>query len=175
MYKTLPAGDPGPATKEEEGMKKVLMAMVAVALVAMAGSAMAADSASVTVSASIAGNCRFSTNTGTVSFGTLDPEAGGNVSGTVTQPVFWCTRGTAYTIGDDVGLHETGSTYRMVHATSATDFIPYTFAYTATGTGAGAGIANRITMNIAAQVLDADYINALAGSYSDTVTLTISP
>lgn len=156
-------------------MKKIRMAVVAVALVAMAGSAMAVDTATVTVSASVLGNCRFSTNTGTVSFGTLDPAAGGNVNGTVTQPVFWCTRGTSFTIGDDVGLHESGSTYRMQHATSTTDFIPYTFTYTGSGTGAGAGAANRITMDIAAQVLGLDYINALAGSYSDTVTLTINP
>jgi hypothetical protein len=56
---------------------------------------------------------------------------------------------------------------------ATSNYIPYSFAYTTTGTGAGA--STTVNMDIASQVLGADYINAAAGAYSDTVTLTINP
>ena len=151
-------------------MKKVLMAMVAVAVVAMAGSVMA-DTATVAVSATVVGTCKFTAG-GSIPFGNLDPSVGSDQTPTVTQPTFWCTKGAIYTITDDNGLNESGSTHRMVHASLA-EYIPYSFTYTAGGTGAGP--ANVITMNIASTVLGADYVNASAGSYTDTVTLTIAP
>ncbi|HEX9191762.1 MAG TPA: spore coat protein U domain-containing protein [Candidatus Deferrimicrobiaceae bacterium] len=151
-------------------MKKVLMAVIAAALVAMAGSAMA-DTTTVAVSATVTGTCRF-LSTGTISFA-LDPSSGGVANGTVGQPTFWCTRGTNFTITDDDGLWESGTTHRMRHATVTTEYIPYSFTYTSTGTGGGRGTT--VTMDIASQVLNADFINALAGSYADTVTLTITP
>jgi spore coat protein U-like protein len=170
IYKTTPAGEPGPAPKEEEGMKKVLMAVVAVAVVAMAGNAMAGGSATVAVSATVAGNCKFLSN-GTVTF-TLDPSSTGNASGVVVQPTFWCTKGTSYAITDDKGLNESGTTYQMKNTASA-ELIPYSFSYTSTGTGGGRGAT--LTMDISALVANANFINASAGDYADTVTLTINP
>lgn len=151
-------------------MKKVLMAVVAVALVAMAGSAMA-DTTTVAVSATVTGTCRF-LSTGTITF-SLDPASGGAANGTMGQPTFWCTRGTNFSISDDDGLYESGTTHRMRHATVSTEHIPYSFTYTATGAGEGRGTT--ITMDIASQVANADFINALAGNYADTVLLTITP
>jgi spore coat protein U-like protein len=155
-------------------MKKYILAVAVLMLVvAMTGTAMAAGSQTVGVSATVLGVCQFLTG-GTVAFGTLDPSIGGNINGTVTQPTFWCTRGTSYTITDDSGLHElVAGSPRMVSGTSPTDFIPYSFTYTATGTGSGRGTP--INMNIASTVVAADYLNALAGAYADTVTLTINP
>ena len=162
----------GPAPKEEEGMKKVLMAVIAVALVAMAGTAMAAPpfDTTVSVNATVTGNCRFLTG-GSLAF-TLDPALGGLASGTVTQPTFWCTRGTIYTIVDDDGLNASGGTHRMQLGATG-EFIPYTFTYLAGGTGQGRNTT--LTMDIASTIAEADYINATAGIYSDTVTLTINP
>lgn len=137
----------------------------------LAGVVIAADSATVAVSGTVVGTCKFNGG-GSVSF-TLDPSVGGVATGTVTQPTFWCTRGSTYTITDDKGLHENGSIFRMQHGTTLTEFIPYTFTYTAGGTGSGKSTA--ITMNIASTVAQADYIDALVGSYADTVTLTIAP
>ncbi len=152
-------------------MKKLALVVVVTAVVALAGAAMAADTASVSVSATVAGVCKFQAGAKTVTF-TLDPSVGGNVSGVVSQPTFWCTKGASYTITDDKGLNGGGTTYKMKHAT-LTDTIPYTFTYTAAGTGTGASAP--ITMNIAGQVLAADYLNVSAGSYGDTVTLSINP
>jgi spore coat protein U-like protein len=152
-------------------MKKVLMAVIAVALVAMAGAAMAADTTTVTVSATVVGTCKFTAG-GSIPFGNLDPSVGTDQTPTVTQPTFWCTKGASYTITDDDGVHESGTTHRMMHD-SLPEYIPYSFTYLATGTGAGP--ASIISMNIASTVLGADYANASAGSYTDTVTLTINP
>lgn len=152
-------------------MKKGLVPAMALGLVLALGTALwAGDNATVSVSATVVGTCKF-TSGGSVSF-TLDPSTGGDVSGTIVQPKFWCTKGASYTISDDDGLYESGTTHRMKH-TSLDEYIPYTFSYTATGTGSGP--SNPITLDISSKVVPADYLNAPAGSYSDTVTLTITP
>lgn len=144
--------------------------LLAIALgMGLAATAMA-DTASVSVSATVTGVCKFSTATGSVSF-TLDPSSAGNATGTVTQPVFWCTKGTTYSITDNGGVNN--SSGPRMKGPGATDFIPYSFTYT--GSGTGAGKSSTVTMNIASSVVNSDFINATAGSYSDTMTLTIAP
>jgi len=153
-------------------MKKRLVLTVVLGLVlGLAGVVRAGDTATVAVSANVVGTCKFLTG-GSVAFGDLDPSAGTDVNGTVVQPTFWCTKGSTYTITDDNGLNESGTTHQMKHATLA-DTIPYTFMYTAGGTGSGRN--STVTMNIASSVVGADYINVSAGGYADTVTLTIAP
>ena len=140
---------------------------------AICNTALAADTATVTVSANVVGTCKFNSG-GSVSF-TLDPTSASNATGTVTQPAFWCTKGASYSITDDKGIHEAvagTAPRRMVHAT-LTEYIPYTFAYTAAGTGNGK--TSPITLDISASVVNSDFVNASAGSYSDTVTLSITP
>ncbi|MGB9629262.1 MAG: spore coat protein U domain-containing protein [Thermodesulfobacteriota bacterium] len=152
-------------------MKKIFCLTLVLGLVLLfTRVGLAGDTATVTVSATVVGTCNFKTG-GTISF-TLDPSVGGNVNGSVSQPTFWCTKGASYTISDDDGLHKSGTTHQMKHATLE-EFIPYSFTYTTTGTGQGKGTT--LTMDISSLVKEADYINASAGSYSDTVTLTITP
>lgn len=151
-------------------MKKFLMAAIAVAAVAMAGTAVAADTTTVGVTATVAGNCKFLSG-GSIAYA-LDPATGGNATGTVTQPTFWCTKASTYTITDPGGQYDSGGSKRMKHA-MLNEFIPYTFTFTATGTGAGKGTT--LNMDLASTVAEADYINASAGNYSDSVTLTINP
>lgn len=142
-----------------------------IATAAFAAGALAAGSATVSVGASVVGVCKYSTATGSVSF-TLNPSVGGAVGGSYSQPTFWCTKGTSYSITDDDGANKSGTTHRMKHAT-LTEYIPYTFSYTASGTGTGK--STPITMDIAASVAEADYIDKSEGSYADTVTLSITP
>jgi len=152
-------------------MKKAIVILAAMAILFVSvTAAVAADTANVAVNATVVGACKFNSG-GTIDF-TLDPSIGGDVNGAVTQPQFWCTKNASYTITDDNGLNDSGTTYQMKHASLA-DVIPYSFVYTATGTGSGPGTP--ITMNITSTVLSADYLNVAAGSYSDTVTLTINP
>lgn len=154
-------------------MKHLLLviSIMAISIMALSGGALAADTTTVAVSANVTGTCKFTTS-GAVAF-VLDPGTGGNVSGTVVQPTFWCTKNATYTISDDNGLWPSGTTHRMRHNTLTTEFIPYSFTYTTTGTGSGP--ATSLTMDIASTVVEADYLNAAAGNYSDTVTMTISP
>ena len=151
-------------------MKRLFILLAAIGLLAAASGAMAADTASVAVSATVTGTCKFNSG-GTLSF-TLDPSTGGAVTGTVSQPAFWCTKGASYTLSDDDGLNPSGTTHRMKHAT-LNEYIPYSFTYTTSGTGLGNG--NPVTMDIASTVVEADYMDVPAGSYSDTVTMTINP
>jgi spore coat protein U-like protein len=105
----------------------------------------------------------------------LDPTSGSAATGVVSQPTFWCTNGTSYTLSDNDGLNASAGAQRMVGTSAANlgQFIPYSFSYSTTG--AGTGKSTPITMDIAATVANASFINATAGAYSDTVTITINP
>lgn len=150
--------------------KRLVFAMALPLALALGSTVWAGDTATVSVSATVVGTCKFVSG-GSVSF-TLDPSTGGDVNGTVVQPKFWCTKGATYTISDDDGMYESGTTHRMKHST-LNEYIAYTFTYTTTGTGSGP--SSPITMDISSKVTGSDYLSASAGSYSDTVTLTITP
>lgn len=101
------------------------------------------------------------------------------VTGNIT-PV--CTKGTPYSISIDGGLNVNGTTRRMKHSTSSTDYLEYslndngampvpisTEAYAGTGDGIGGAVQNHY---IAANL---DYSqNVIAGDYSDTLTVTVT-
>jgi spore coat protein U-like protein len=159
--------------KEGASMKKLLILTTVLGAVALSGTAMAADTASVAVSASVTGACKVTTGAGTVAFGNLDPTNPTLVTGTVVPPVVWCTNGQPVTIADNLGLHSNGAgVFRMVGPTSS-DFIAYTFTHATTL--AGAGPNTNLALAIAATVPAANYAGAVSGSYSDTVTLTFTP
>jgi spore coat protein U-like protein len=161
----------GRGNEGEEIMKKSMAVFIALAVLAAGGAAWAATT-TVPVTATVVGTCKV-TATGSVAFGNLDATLDTLVNGIVTQPKFWCTKGASYTIIDDNGKNESGTTFQMKHATDITELIPYTFTYAITG-GTGIGPASPVTMDIVSTV-PPGYSGALAGEYSDTVTLTISP
>jgi spore coat protein U-like protein len=154
-------------------MKKLLAITAAAAVMAMAGSVMAADSNTLTVSASVTGTCKFSSPTSTLNFGALDPSVGTNVNGSTTTN-FWCTKGVstdAIVAGN--GLNFAVGKRQMKDAVS-TDVIPYTLTLTKDG-NANVGPATPRTLTVAGNVLGTDYTAKTAGSYSDTVVLNITP
>jgi spore coat protein U-like protein len=154
-------------------MKKLLILTTVLGAVALSGTAMAADTATVSVSASVTGSCKVTTGAGTVAFGALDPTNPVNKDGIVISPVVWCTNGQTVTITDNLGIHSSGpGVFRMVGPT-ATDFIAYTFTHATTL--AGTGPSGTLALNILATVPAANYASAVSGSYSDTVTLTFTP
>jgi spore coat protein U-like protein len=142
---------------------------IALAVLAAGGAAWAATT-TVAVSASVVGTCQFN-NTGSISFGQLDQVNAPLVPGTVTQPTFWCTKNSAYTI-----THDAGPNPAMTGATAGNmDTIPYNFDIgTSSGNGAGKS-APAITMNISASIDAGTYGDVSADAYGHTVTLTISP
>jgi len=155
-------------------MKKLLGLAMVLGLVLLTGVAFAADTHTVTVTANVVGTCRFNSATSTLAFGSLDPGVGGDVNAS-TSTTFWCTRNASYSITDDDGLYETGvNANRMRHATTLTEYIPYTFSYSPTS-GTGNGRTSPITLNINGTVTFVNYQNAEAGDYADTVVLSITP
>lgn len=138
------------------------------------GLVLAADTNTLTVSASVVGTCKFSTGTSTLAFGGMDPSsaADATAAGSVT---FWCTRGASYSLVDDDGLHETApNANRMQHTTDTTEYIPYSLSLSPTS-GSGSGPSTPVTLTINGTVANADYVNALAGSFGDTVVITVTP
>ncbi|MEY4729011.1 MAG: hypothetical protein RL020_169 [Pseudomonadota bacterium] len=158
---------------KKNACKKVAALGVALSALFMSASAMAAGTNTLTVSANVVGTCKFSTATSTLGFGALDPSVGAAVNATGST-TYWCTKGvTGVAITADNGANNSGGR-RMKHATSATDFIPYSLTLTPSAT-APAGPGTALTLGLAGGVLGADYTAVAAGNYADTVTLTITP
>lgn len=155
-------------------MKKVLLAVTMLALVVTLSSTItfAADTGTVNINANVVGTCKFTTSTANINV-SLDPSVGGTVNGSGSL-VFWCTKNASYTVTDDDGLYETGANANRVFNSAASEYIPYTFSYNPTS-GTGSGPVSPITLNITASFAQTDYENASAGSYTDTVTITVNP
>ena len=153
-------------------MKKCLTVFLALAVLAAAAPVWAADTNTLTVSATVLPTCKFSSATSTLAFGNLDPAALTDATASTTT-AFWCTKGVttdAITAGN--GLYF--STSRRMRGPAVTDFIPYSLTLTPDLAANNGPTAPR-TLTIGGTILNADYANASAGAYSDTVTLTINP
>ena len=148
-------------------MKKLLTITAAAAIVAMAGSAMAATG-TLTVSATIVNAC--SVTGGTLSFGALNTLTAPLVSGTSAGVTVTCTKSDPYTVAVDKGANFVGAQANLKNAGN-TDVIPYSLTVPAVTPGTGAAQTIAITGTIAAGT----YFTASAGTYNDTVTITVTP
>ena len=89
----------------------------------------AVDTGNLAVSASVAAKCTISD--GTLAFGTYDPVVNNATTaldqvGTVDVA---CTKGSSATVSLDLGTHTSGSTRRMQHGVTATEFLAYQSAH----------------------------------------------
>lgn len=154
---------------------RITKAVAATLLTFAAGTAMA-DTQSLSVTASVTGVCKFNSGqTPVLAFGTIDPSGTTSVTATPANVLYRCTNGTSATVDTSV----TG-TRSMVGQTplAATDLLGYSLSFTsgATGTGSGFGAAgSNITLVVAGSMTAAQYNGAKAGSYAETVTLTVTP
>lgn len=153
-----------------------LLAILAAAMATWSAAASAAGSHSIGVTAVVlsASRCRFGGGRSRINL-VIDPSSSAPVVG--TRSITFRCRGNApvasYAISADNGLYGASpSTMRMRHATSPGNFLHYTLAYPTSGITPR---NRRTTINVTATVMPADFQNALMGSYSDTVTLTIVP
>jgi spore coat protein U-like protein len=153
-------------------MKKLLGMVMVLGLVLVTGVAFAADSNTLTVQASVTGTCKFSSGTSTLDFGALDPNSASDGAAN-TSVNFWCTKNANYTVSANNGAHF-GSGSRRMQGPTAADLIPYGLSYSPS-TGTGSGKTTAIALALTGSILNADYVNAAVGSYSDTVTLSITP
>lgn len=122
--------------------------------------------------------CMFQAKGLAMSFGTLDPSSGA----TVTVPVAAatlnankagdCAPGQAMVISGDNGQNFSGS--RRMRGGAGTDYIAYTLSLPASiGNGPGNGSYATFTFN--GTVVGSAYEGASAGSYADTVLITVTP
>ena len=158
-------------------MKKVLSMLMVVVLVAAAGSVFAAGSATINVSATVAGICKFSTASANLAFGTLNPDpAAVNAPGAGTIS-FWCTKGvgaptfaiTGYTLGAVRQMSGTGAN---------TDKLDYSIDSLTpdANTNLGPSAPRTLTLSGTSYVAGANgYNNITADAYSDSVVLTVIP
>jgi spore coat protein U-like protein len=159
----------------EEVMRKSMAVFIALAVLAPGGAAWAVDTNTLTVQASVVGTCKFQApGTSTLDFGALDPSVGLDKSvSTTTQ--FWCTKGVVTgPFTNDTGLHIAGGKNQMLDAVSG-DVIPYTIDSLTPDLNPNVGPGTPRTLTIAGTVLGTDYTGKSAGTYADTVTLTINP
>lgn len=153
-------------------------ALTATVLAGFAGTAAAADSQNLNVTANVLAVCKFQGTAKTVNFADLDPSAGGNRTGTLASDVAYkCTNGTSVsTITVGQGANWDGATRRLRKGTTGTDYIKYALSVTAPNAGNGFGAASSDkVMTVTATIVSADYQDAVAGNYSDVVQLDVSP
>ncbi len=151
--------------------RAVLCAFAACLLAPSARAATA--NASVSVSAQVVGTCTISG--GAIAFGAYTPASAASQQGALTVN---CTSGTAYQIALNEGLSGTGATRRMTGPNGETlDYDIYRDsghsqrwaggASAHAGTGTGTAQSVELYAGIAAAT-------AASGSYSDTVTATLT-
>jgi spore coat protein U-like protein len=159
----------------------ILRAALAAIALAPFGLAWAGGNHQIDVSASVTGTCVVNTASSTLSFGALNPGTGGTVNATWSGGTFRCTNGTSYTVSSDDGLWESssgGANNRMKLSTAtncsgAGECIRYTLSHATSGSGFG--MTSNISFNVTGSTGTPDYQDAKAGSYADTVILTVSP
>ncbi len=141
-----------------------------------------ADSTGLSVSATIVSkhNCRFSSTAAALPFGSLNPLIQSDVLRSTTVE-FVCSGNphlpVYFAIAENGGLHRSGGSNRMRHAdgslAGASAFIPYTLSLSPSSGSVGHNARQLLT--ITGTVAGSAYRSAPAGSYADTVTITITP
>jgi hypothetical protein len=156
----------------------------AAALAVFSAPAQAANS-TLTVSAQVLNKtgCFFIAPTTPMNFGNIDSSLNTNATANANL-VIRCNGNkatTAMQIARDAGQNVLTNNLRMKHATSATNFLPYSLNLNGVTWGVGLFIIGTIPSNanypitLGGTVLPADYRPALMGGYTDNVVLTITP
>ncbi|MBN2689933.1 MAG: spore coat protein U domain-containing protein [Gammaproteobacteria bacterium] len=119
--------------------------------------------------AAFAGECAFieipSFDFGSLSVTTRHASATGDVK-------FWCTKGTAYRITDNGGMHKSGYKLNMKSNDSRRAYIPYILKYNSNGIGLGKDVPMTVPVRI--NVFVVDRRSLVAGRYFDQVKLSLN-
>ncbi len=140
--------------------------------------ASAADGTTLAVTASVLSksNCKFDTTTpNTLAFGAIDPSSGTSATATLVW-TFTC-RGSAPTasffVSASNGLNYIGGTRHMKHGITPAALLPYSVAVSPANGNAVKNV--QATLTITGTILPADFGGAIAGAYSDTVKVDLTP
>jgi hypothetical protein len=159
-------------------LKIISVSIVTLSIFMVAGIGYASDSNVVSVTATVLSKsqCKFNSKTSNLNFGNLDP-ANPIDKTTSTSITFRCggsAPNATFSITDDDGLYETGpDANRMRHTTITTEYLPYSLTLNPTSGTVPKNTDQ--TLTITGKVKGVDYQDALAGSYSDTVVISIAP
>lgn len=159
--------------------KLIIVAMAAAGMLGALPASAASTTHTITVSASVTGNCKFNTAGPTTltianSGAAIDPSITGTATGSANV-TFRCTTGTTSTIVANDGQNSPSAGVRRVKL-DATNLMTYSLSLVnAAQVGSGHGAAGDKTVQVNASIADTEYQNAMAGSYTDSVVLTISP
>ncbi|MGH8832117.1 MAG: spore coat protein U domain-containing protein [Polaromonas sp.] len=120
-------------------------------------------------------NCQFQARGLSMSFGALNPASGSDVTVAVSASTPDANRAgdcnRTMTISGDNGLNFSGS--RRLKNTAGTDFIAYSLVGLPVSLSAGNGSYALFTFS--GTIPWSAYANASAGSYSDTVLISVTP
>jgi hypothetical protein len=153
--------------------RRALISVAALGMLA-SGSAHASDSVSVTVNATVVGVCKFFTaapvvditNTGTGS--NIDPSSATSAVGNAAI-TYRCSNGT----GPVFTVPATATVTCGACAGTPTMTPAITSANTGAGTGLGSGKDQ--TLTVTGTIVQANFQNALAGAYTGTMTVSVTP
>lgn len=154
-----------------------------VAGVLLASPAEAGDGAAVSVSAIVLSKsiCKFTTNTASIPFGSMDAAMSGNrvVSATLSFKCEGSAGGAqggtyaSFAFSTDDGLYETGPGLPRMRGTVPTQYLPYSLGLSPASGQLNKGATGTLTLT--GTVTPANLANAVSGSFSDTVAVTLLP
>lgn len=169
----------GMAHRKGRRMRYPLISLAAIlCLLAAAATSFAAGSNVLSVTATILSksNCKFNTATSALAFGTLDP--GSSSDATASTTVTFSCGGSAptatFAITHDDGLYETGpGSPRMRNTTVTTEYLPYSLSLNPASGTVPKNTNQTLTIN--GTIQSSALQGAYAGSYADTVVISIAP
>ncbi len=165
-------------------MHKILTATLAAGVMAAGVAQSATTTATFAVTATVQSTCSASATA--LAFGTYTPGSGGLTNNSTISVK--CTKNTPYTVTLNAGA-TTGDAFTQRLMASGANTLQYNLYTTAgfatvfgdgtggtgTATGTGAGIATANTVTVYGQLLDsAANQAAVPGSYTDTITVTVT-
>jgi len=159
-------------------MRKIALGIAALAAVAAAPAMAATTTNTMPVSVNVINSCTVAATP--MSFGSPTAIGGANVNSSSTITLV-CTNGALYDVALDNGLHVSGASQRNMHSAGGVA-IPYnvysdaarTAAWNSTSTQSGTmGLTGTTTLTAYGQI-PASASPVVAGSYTDTITVTVT-
>ena len=167
-------------------MRKLLMTAATAAMLAGGAAQSATTTTSFLVSATVLTAC--SATSSPLAFGTYTPSGGDKTNSTTVNVK--CTKNTPFTVTLNAGTTTGGTQLQRLLIDATSDTLQYNLYTDATATttifgdgtggtgkqtGTGAGLGTAVAVNVYGRLPDnATNQNAAAGSYSDTITATVT-
>jgi spore coat protein U-like protein len=144
--------------------------VAAAAILSLGAGLSAADTQNMSVSATISPKCQFDTTaTPTMAFGTaIDPSGTSNITAEASI-VYKCTKGTSPS-----SLAPTSGGLSRTMA-NGSDTLAYTLVFDAVKPGTGFSTGKQQTIKVTGTITPAQFNDAVAVSYTESVSLTIAP